>query len=250
MSAGRNAGIALTTGGFLVFLDADDRLLPRALESEIDCLQSDPAAGLVYGTYRIIDQEGRVQAIETQPIERHDHYRKLLRRNLIGTPAAVMVRREAIESVGGFDPAANMAADYDLYLKIARNHTIQGIDEFVAEYRRHSQNHSARSRLLVEEIAAMLRRELSLIARDKALRRTVGRVRSETLAYFGGRLYWDALGSLKRGEVCHGVGDLMVLLRDSPGSFTRCFLGHLAETTRLAYLARRIRSLGRSDSHE
>src|SRR5829696_5818924 len=49
MSASRNLGIANATGEFVSLLDADDVLLPTALEEQVRVLRSHPSAGMVYG---------------------------------------------------------------------------------------------------------------------------------------------------------------------------------------------------------
>src|SRR5947199_3249480 len=49
MSASRNLGIAHAKGGYIAFLDADDVWLPNKLEHQVALLESQPAAGMVYG---------------------------------------------------------------------------------------------------------------------------------------------------------------------------------------------------------
>ena len=54
LGAARNAGIEASKGELLVFLDADDRLLPKALESGLECLRAHPDCGFVFGAHRTI----------------------------------------------------------------------------------------------------------------------------------------------------------------------------------------------------
>ena len=56
--AARNFGIRNTNGDFLVFLDADDRLLPGAVEAGRAALESTPECAAAIGTYRRIAQDG------------------------------------------------------------------------------------------------------------------------------------------------------------------------------------------------
>ncbi|GJG86514.1 hypothetical protein tb265_16950 [Gemmatimonadetes bacterium T265] len=49
MSAARNAGAALATSAYLLFLDDDDLLVPTALAWLVDEIERDPAVGFVYG---------------------------------------------------------------------------------------------------------------------------------------------------------------------------------------------------------
>ena len=52
MAGARNLGIRSTNGDFLVFLDADDRLLPEAIEAGLRELEEHPECAAAIGTYR------------------------------------------------------------------------------------------------------------------------------------------------------------------------------------------------------
>ena len=51
LSASRNRGIELSKGDFIVFLDADDWLLPNAIQLNLQKLQQHPEAALVSGAH-------------------------------------------------------------------------------------------------------------------------------------------------------------------------------------------------------
>src|SRR5215212_9338337 len=58
LSAARNAGITHSEGEYLVFLDADDRLLPKALEAGLECFEAHPECALVAGHSKFIRADG------------------------------------------------------------------------------------------------------------------------------------------------------------------------------------------------
>src|SRR5947208_1892926 len=58
LPAARNAGAQASRGAYLVFLDADDLLLPNALEDGVKCLREHPECGLVYGLYELMAEDG------------------------------------------------------------------------------------------------------------------------------------------------------------------------------------------------
>ena len=138
LAAARNAGMAVSRGAFLVFLDSDDRLLPNALEAGLACHRAHGGCAFVYGTYCYIDAHGRRLGPPFCRTPTPDPYAALLRKNHIGMHATVMYQRDALERAGGFNPSLRAGEDYDVYLRIARHDRVAYHHTLVAEYRRHS----------------------------------------------------------------------------------------------------------------
>jgi len=150
-SAARNVGVRASQGKFLVFLDADDRLLPRAVEVGLHYLGSYPDCALVSGVAAEIDSYGAPLGTRSSGPHQHchggDHYPAFLHANyaLINT---VVLRRCAFDEVGGFSTQLHAAEDHDLYLRIARRFPVVCHTGIVAERRRHRSNtinHPART---------------------------------------------------------------------------------------------------------
>jgi len=155
----RNRGLAETRSEFVVFLDADDRLLPGAISAGLARLVDKPEAAFTSGDHRYIDIDGRVVQEWSRPFPSADHYQALLRGNYIGMGATVMFRRAVVEQVGGFDPSLAACEDYDLYLRISRSHPVDTHQALVAEYRRHSNNMSADPGLMLRLTLTVLKRQ-------------------------------------------------------------------------------------------
>lgn len=136
----RNRGIEESQGDYLVFLDADDRLTPAALEVGLRTLQAHPECALAYGKCRHIDSGGLVTDSPPGWPPQKDSYLGMLRVNYIETPAAAIFRRTAISDVGGFEAMAVPSEDYHLYLRLARLRSFCRHEETVVEYRRHGDN--------------------------------------------------------------------------------------------------------------
>jgi glycosyltransferase involved in cell wall biosynthesis len=158
-SAARNTGWQHSRAPFLVFLDADDRLRPNALQAGVDHARAHPDAAFVAGNYVFIDAAGRERDRAKDVSVTDDLYRELLRVNFIGMLATVVYRREALDRFGGFDPSLRGAEDYDLYLRMARQAPAFCHPEYVAEYRHHGANASNDNALMLSAAIDVLRRQ-------------------------------------------------------------------------------------------
>lgn len=156
LAAARNAGLAASSGRYVVFLDADDRLLPDALEIGADRLDAHKDCAFTYGRYRLINLDGkRLPWAQRQSIE-GEPYLRLLISNYIGMHAVVMYRRTIFDELGGFNTSLAACEDYEMYLRIARNHMIYRHGVMVAEYRQHSSNMSLNSDLMLKHSISVL----------------------------------------------------------------------------------------------
>jgi glycosyltransferase involved in cell wall biosynthesis len=161
LARARNAGLAATTGEFVVFLDADDRLRPDALQIGIDQLLAHPEAAFTFGRCQRIDERGEPLPTVAPPLISGDCYNDLLQSNSIWTPAIVMFRRAMCAPLMRFDPSVDPAADYDLYLRIARRFPVHGHRHVVAEYRLHGASMSRNPAVMFTSTMSVLRAQRS-----------------------------------------------------------------------------------------
>lgn len=215
LSAARNTGIRHTNGDYLVFLDADDRLLPGALHAGLDALRRHPAAALAFGHYRHIDVDGAPLPTPALSGEVPDHYEAMLRTNTVGMPATALYRREVFEHVSGFDLSLAACEDYDLNLRIARQFPVHCHGQAVAEYRRHGSN-------MTRDLPRMLAAALTVAGRQRR------HVHSEEhrnayeagidfwQGYFGTPLARELAASLTAGKWQHAADGVLALTRHHP----------------------------------
>ncbi len=182
LSAARNRGIAESTGELLVFLDADDRLLPGALQAGVACLEQHPECAFAYGQYQFIDVDGALlRRIEREPSQR-TAYLDFLRSNRIGMHATVIYRRWAFDRVGRFNTSLRACEDFEHYLRIVRSFPVVEHAAIVAEYRRHPESISSSGRAMLEAVTAVLNDERQFVthnpeqraALDYGIRRVTG----------------------------------------------------------------------------
>jgi len=185
VSEARNLGIRVSNGAFLVFLDADDRLLPNAVQTGLQCFAEHPEVAFVSGLFRSIGADGGLLYERLGHHVPADHYAEMLRRNYIATPCAVMFRRSVFESMDAFLPSFSVCADYELYLRVLRLHPAWSHPNEVAEYRRYGTGLSSRTEQLLTEALAALRAQRPYLEGDRHL----------VQAYRTGIRFWKTLAA-------------------------------------------------------
>ncbi len=244
LAAARNRGLEEASGSFIVFLDADDRLTAAAVRAGLDCFRDHPATVFVYGAFRHIDALGA--AAPQVPLRSCDDepYECFLQGNPVGMHACVMYRRAALVDVGGFDQDLKACEDYDLYLRLARRHTVASHPVLVAEYRLHESNMSGDPRRMLAAVLDVLDRQHAEVRGEARFANAWRAGRRTWQDYYGARLAERALARWRRGDSrSSAVGDLAYLLRRAPHALvSREFdVRRIAVRKVLPWLPRRLR---------
>jgi hypothetical protein len=138
----RNLGLGTTLnaawhearGPYIARLDADDIALPGRLGKQVSFLDAHPDVAAVGGALIRIDQRGARGATMTFPTSDRGIRATLARRSCIAHSAA-LIRREALERVGGY--RLNEAEDFDLWLRLSQDWKLANLAEPVLLYRQH-----------------------------------------------------------------------------------------------------------------
>jgi glycosyltransferase involved in cell wall biosynthesis len=228
LSEARNVGIRESRGSYLVFLDADDRLLPEAIESGLRALETHPACAIAVGDHVFIAADGSHLGDSDKVGTVHSHYEALLKSNFIEMISTVLFRRGIFDEVGGFDATLRVAEDYDLYLRIGRVRPICCHAVIVAEYRMHETNTSLNSELMLTTTLQVLNRQARYVRNDahrllafcegvRCWRKQYGRQLASELASSYSTLRPDHLRRKLRILACrYPQGLLLLLLRILP----------------------------------
>jgi glycosyltransferase involved in cell wall biosynthesis len=173
----RNTGIAAARGSHFVFLDADDHLLPGALEAGLAALDAHPECGFAVGGREEMTYEGGPVAWGVPAAPRETAlYDVLLGFDwYVIPPSSAIFPRAVVEDVGGFrDPWG--ADDLDFYLRVAHRYRGWCYDApAVTRYRRYSTSSSRDGERMLRSVRAVYARQWPLVrgdpAREAAFRR-------------------------------------------------------------------------------
>jgi glycosyltransferase involved in cell wall biosynthesis len=126
-SVARNIGFRHSTGKYIQFLDADDYLLPEKIAMQVRFLEENNA-DVVYGDWRyqfhLPDGFCYLDKIEKSG-EKDDILCSLLSGWWVAQ-GAILYRRWAVESVGGWDESFRAAQDRDFFTSVAMSNVVIG----------------------------------------------------------------------------------------------------------------------------
>jgi glycosyltransferase involved in cell wall biosynthesis len=234
LAAARNAGIRRSNGGYLVFLDADDRLLRGALEAGLRCFKDHPQSAFVAGRYQYIAFDGSAVSTPQPPRPEGDRYAALLRDNFINMHAVVMYQRAVFEYVRGFDTSLDACEDYDLYLRIARDFPIGCHDEIVAEYRKQDGDVARNSALISESTLIVLYAQRLYLRGSKQRRDAYNASVGFWQQCYGTSLLKEVRAHIRKKAWQQATRGLLLLLRHHPRGYASALLGYFSRTERLS----------------
>ncbi len=157
LAAARNTGINHARGEYLIFLDADDVLLPDAIRRQVAIMDENKTLGFVTGGHITADESLNSRHTVTSSINER-HYENLLVRNYVGMHAAVMYRAAVLQQLK-FDATLHACEDYDLMLRIAAKYPVFSHAHPIAIYRGHSGNMSDNLTMMLEQALHVLQKQ-------------------------------------------------------------------------------------------
>lgn len=208
----RNAGLLHSSGEYVIFLDADDRLTPTAAETHLQCFAEHPEAGFVVGDIDLIGADGSYLRSPRWPELASNQYEQLLKVDHVANTIAVMFRRFVVESVGGFDGSYSAAADYEILLRVARLFPGSQNRSVVAQYRRHDSNMSRKGALMLNMLNRVMQSQVSIVKGNPALEAAHRRGDTNWRDFYGGVTIKEIVAHLTHGDLLGAARAFAALL--------------------------------------
>lgn len=158
---GLNKGFAKATGDIFYYLNADDYLLPGALQTAANHFADMPHLDVIYGNGLVVDKQGQV-------VKRIFCNKWNLRSYVFGTVSVVQqatfIRCAAFKKAGGFNIHNRTCWDYELLADLAVNNcSIKQVSAFFGAFRIYDESITGSGRFQQEiqkDLARIRRRVL------------------------------------------------------------------------------------------
>lgn len=216
----RNVALREARGEYIAFLDSDDLWMPSKLELQLTALRATADCQWSYTDHIRINHAGDSINSQRNPhrVLHTGHIFEHLMKLQVGVAMpTVMVRRQLLERVGGFDEQQGLHEDHQMWLRLSLLSKICRLTEPLTCIRRHNEHFSSGGIRSFQARRRALERihPLPMSPRDRAIFRTE-RARNDALLALGfaaagdGAAMWrtlaDSWGYSWRSAIWYGVG--------------------------------------------
>lgn len=138
----RNRGISEARGEFVAILDDDDLWPPDRLSWQFETLSQHSEAVVVYGQVEFVLDGKSLGLHPMGPAPCGDVFDAFLGNGWIQSPGQALIRRRALERIGGFDAGIWGTDDWDLWLRLSQQGEFCYCPRVSLRYRLHENNAS------------------------------------------------------------------------------------------------------------
>ena len=172
-----NAAVGLARGEFVCVFHQDDVMLAGNLVRKLALFDADPSLSLVHSGAEVVVEAGAPKRVaewrekaETDFVEEGEAYfRKLLLYGVCICAPTVIVRREQLAALGGFNETLGYTCDYEMWMKLCVEGRVGFIHDTLVHYRWHADNasHNYQYERGVEECGRAMRAAVAYYTRRR-----------------------------------------------------------------------------------
>ncbi len=218
LGGARNVGMVSSRGEYISFLDDDDLRLEGTLDQQIELLEKEPSAGLIYARANVTNTEGG--ALYSYPTDclQGDLFWKLLTQNFIPC-GSVVFRRSCLSRIGLLDDDSPGIEDWDLWVRIAELYPITSLRAPVIVWRKSTPTSGQLTSQAAQIVTASIRqfrRWMKLpraLGASREMKQTAWHGFSENMAE---HLLCECLRALRHGKLDQPLKNLSLIPRLDP----------------------------------
>jgi glycosyltransferase involved in cell wall biosynthesis len=189
----RNIGIKESHGQFIAFLDDDDEWYPTKIDKQMKLISEWKNCPLV--VCWSLDERRTPRIVRLSSVINH---RKLLKSFRVSSTSGFLFRRYPLELHKGFDESLPASQEYDLAIRISKNHDIRCVKEVLMVQHKSQNQISSDWRKKVKGVIGIYRKHHEEYATLDHLK-TFGLITLFTFGSVLGNKVYDIIISIKEG---------------------------------------------------
>ena len=136
-----NTGLSHCSGPLIARIDADDIWLPEKLEIQEKAVNNDSSLALLGTSVEIINDKGKILADRKafnngKPLG-YKAVKQLLGRKNLFCHSSILIRKEVIDTLGGYSDRFLHSEDYHLWLKVTNQFKVEILKQKLVKFRYH-----------------------------------------------------------------------------------------------------------------
>jgi glycosyltransferase involved in cell wall biosynthesis len=135
-----NRALARATGDVILWLNADDLLLPGAIAAATAAFALDASLDFAYGDFDMIDGAGRLMR---RYASSGYSWERVFARGCYIFSGSLFVRRDLLDAIGGYDQSLHACMDLDLMLRLRAAGRSRHLGMTIARFRMHDTSKSS-----------------------------------------------------------------------------------------------------------
>lgn len=165
----KNTAFKHCAGSYIAYLDSDDQWLSEKLKKQYNLMRESPEnTGLVACHAFVVGENDKEKGI--RKVKSSGSLEELLTKEgaFPFSSSSIMVKREVIERVGGFDENLRIGEDLDFYMRIAEGeYSLSFVDEPLFKYFVHSLNISGNLDRAYRDYKYLIKKHANFLEKDR-----------------------------------------------------------------------------------